>query len=430
MSISLRNSGPQPALLITLLTPELISVYDDPDLSARREELARLVETAGGIPVAEVTQARNKPNPATFFGKGKVEEIAEKASELEVDLVVINHEISPGQQNSLEDAIEVPVVDRTRLILDIFAQRARSREGKLQVELAQLAYLLPRLTGRGQELSRLAGGIGTRGPGETKLETDRRRVRQRMTDLRRDIAEVRKHRGLLRRRRKRDGVPTFALVGYTNAGKSTLLNRITGSDQVSEDKLFATLDPAIRRAELPSGLAAYLVDTVGFVRDLPRQLIAAFRATLEEVVEADFLVHVVDVSHPEWREQVAAVEEVLLGMGVSTDGAITVLNKADRLCEPPPEVEVRELSRPVQVSALTGEGIGDLLRLMDERIRDSRVRCDFDLDYSMMDLIDEIHRHGEIHSEKYHEDGIHLEVTLPRSVANRISDRVHPDHPG
>ncbi|MFW5896923.1 MAG: GTPase HflX, partial [Bacillota bacterium] len=226
MSISLDNPGPEPALLVTLLTPQLISVYDDPDLSARREELARLVETAGGIPVAEMTQARNRPDPATFFGKGKVGEIAEKASELGVELVVLNHELSPGQQNNLEDVIGVRVIDRTRLILDIFAQRARSREGKLQVELAQLAYLLPRLTGRGEELSRLAGGIGTRGPGETKLETDRRRVRQRMTDLRREITEVRKHRGLLRNRRRRDGVPTFALGGYTNAGKSTLMNRI------------------------------------------------------------------------------------------------------------------------------------------------------------------------------------------------------------
>ncbi len=429
MSISLDNPGPEPALLVTLLTPQLISVYDDPDLSARREELARLVETAGGIPVAEMTQARNRPDPATFFGKGKVGEIAEKASELGVELVVLNHELSPGQQNNLEDVIGVRVIDRTRLILDIFAQRARSREGKLQVELAQLAYLLPRLTGRGEELSRLAGGIGTRGPGETKLETDRRRVRQRMTDLRREITEVRKHRGLLRNRRRRDGVPTFALVGYTNAGKSTLMNRITGSDQASEDQLFATLDPAIRSAELPSGIAAYLVDTVGFVRDLPKQLLAAFRATLEEVVAADFLIHVVDVSHPEWPEQVSAVEEVLMGMDVSTDGAITVLNKIDRLCEALPEVELRELPRPVKVSAITGEGIDGLLRLMDDCIRHSRVRCELDLDYSMMDLIDEIHRHGEIHSEDYHEDGIHLEVSLPRSMANRILDKIGSNRP-
>ncbi len=428
MSIPVGNIGPEPALLATLITDELMATYQDETLSARREELARLVETAGGEPVGEITQVRGRPDPATFFGKGKVGEVGELAEELGVTLVVVNHELSPSQQRNLEDALSVGVVDRTRLILDIFAQRARSREGKLQVELAQLAYLLPRLTGRGQELSRLAGGIGTRGPGETKLETDRRRVRRRMTDLRHEISQVRAHRSLLREQRRREGAPVFALVGYTNAGKSTLMNRLTQATLGAEDKLFATLDPAIRRAELPSGLDTYLVDTVGFVRDLPGQLMDAFRATLEEVVEADFLIHVVDVSHPEWPEQVSAVEEVLLTLGISTDAALTALNKSDRLEEPPPEVDLRALPSPILVSATMGSGLNDLLRAMDALVRESRVHCTLDVDYSMMHLLDEIHRYGEIHVEKYHDQGVHLQATLPRGMADRVRSLLSKGH--
>ncbi len=424
MSIPVKRNTLERALLVTMIGDDLILTYDDPDLTARREELARLVDTAGGVPVGEITQYRRRPDPRTFVGKGKVEEIAEAIEELAVELVVFNHELSPGQQKNLEDSLGTRIIDRTRLILDIFAQRARSREGKLQVELAQLTYFLPRLTGRGEELSRLAGGIGTRGPGETKLEADRRRVRRRMTDLRREIAQIRAHRQLLRDRRRQDGVPVFALVGYTNAGKSTLLNRLTDSEQGAEDKLFATLDPAIRKASLPSGLDVYLVDTVGFVRDLPTQLMAAFRATLEEVVEADFLVHVVDASHSDWIEQVAAVEDVLAGMGVSTDGAITALNKVDRMEYPLAEVDTRELPRPVRVSALSGRGVRELLDLMDDVVRAVRLRCEFIVPYSMMDLLDEIHGHGEMHGEKYLEEGVRLDVTLPASMADRIRSKL------
>ncbi len=412
------------ALLVTVMTEDLIRTYGDPQLNARREELQRLLETAGGTAVGEVMQPRRRPDRATFVGKGKVEEISEALAASGAEMVVVNHELSPSQQRNLEDILEVRVVDRTRLILDIFAQRARSREGKLQVELAQLSYLLPRLTGRGEQLSRLAGGIGTRGPGETKLETDRRRVRRRMTDLREDIEEVRAHRRLLREKRRRDGVPVFALVGYTNAGKSTLLNHLTDSDQQAEDKLFATLDPAVRRTQLPSGLAAYLVDTVGFVRDLPSQLRSAFRATLEEVLEADYLIHVVDVSHHEWLEQISAVEEVLLSMGLTLDDAITVLNKVDRLDGSPPHAEVRELPNPVQVSAVTGDGIPGLRQVMDRIVRESRVRHEFDVPYSRMDVLDEIHRYGEIHAEEYREDGVRLDVTLPKSTAERTRSRL------
>lgn len=412
--------------VVTVVTSQLMREYGGADdrLATRREELNRLVNTAGGTIEVEFTQTKDTPDPATFVGSGKAEQIAEAVDSMDLDLVVFNHELSPSQQTNLEEVIDARIVDRTRLILDIFAQRAQSREGKLQVELAQLTYLLPRLTGMGEELSRLAGGIGTRGPGESKLETDRRRVRRRMTDVRREIESVRQHRHLQRERRLSQSIPIFALVGYTNAGKSTLLNRMTGADQLVEDQLFATLDPATRKFELPRSMEACLVDTVGFVRDLPEQLRAAFRATLEEVVEAQFLIHVVDVSHPDWVDQARTVTSMLEEMDVLDKETITALNKLDRIDAPVDPAAVRQLPRPVLLSAATGEGLDDLREEMASLAEQVRVHRTYDIPYSKMEIVDDLHKHAEIHREEYREEGVHLEVTLDEVQAKKTNAKL------
>ncbi len=409
---------------VTLLLDELVRDYDDDDLAIRREELRELIRTAGGTTVTEFTQARRKPDPATFVGRGKVQEIAEVAEDLNLDAVVFNHELSAGQQAELEDMMDIKVIDRTRLILDIFAQRARSKEGKLQVELAQLSYLLPRLTGMGEQLSRLAGGIGTRGPGETKLETDRRRVRERMADLRRRIADVREHRQRVRDRRRRRATPSFALVGYTNAGKSTLLNQLTEAGQFTEDKLFATLDPLVRQIDLPHSVEACLIDTVGFIRDLPAQLMAAFRATLEEITQADYIMHVVDISHDDWLRQVDAVLGVLRELGAEEKETITVLNKVDAAERQPDSYQMGQLANPITLSALHGIHLEELRELMSELIQRTRVRTTFDVPYEKMDVLDELHREAEVLSEKYTDHGVRVEVSINESLARRTSSRL------
>jgi len=298
------------------------------------EELVRLCETAGAQVVAEVIQSRRAPDPAYYIGKGKAQELAGLVEEKEANLVVVDEELSPSQTRNLEEVLDIRVIDRTALILDIFARRARTREGKLQVELAQLNYLLPRLTGRGKVLSRLAGGIGTRGPGETKLEVDRRVIRKRITDLKKEIESIKKQRALQRRARQKVPYPVVALVGYTNAGKSTLLNALTDSYVFTEDKLFATLDPTTRKIVLPGNQTILLTDTVGFIQKLPPHLVAAFRATLEEVQEADLLLHVVDFSHPDMERQMTAVHEVLEDLEVSEKPIIFVFNKIDLINDP------------------------------------------------------------------------------------------------
>ena len=298
------------------------------------EELVRLCETAGAQVVAEVIQRRRAPDSAYYIGKGKAQELAGLVEEKEANLVVVDEELSPSQTRNLEEVLDIRVIDRTALILDIFARRARTREGKLQVELAQLNYLLPRLTGRGKVLSRLAGGIGTRGPGETKLEVDRRVIRKRITDLKKEIESIKKQRALQRRARQKVPYPVVALVGYTNAGKSTLLNALTDSYVFTEDKLFATLDPTTRKIVLPGNQTILLTDTVGFIQKLPPHLVAAFRATLEEVQEADLLLHVVDFSHPDMERQMTAVHEVLEDLEVSEKPIIFVFNKIDLINDP------------------------------------------------------------------------------------------------
>jgi GTP-binding protein HflX len=332
------------------------------------EELGLLTEAAGAVVVGSVIQERPRRDPATLIGRGKVEDVVRLSAERAANLIVFDEELSPAQQRNLEAAAERKTVDRTQLILDIFARRARTREGRLQVELAQLDYMLPRLAGRGVVLSRLGGGIGTRGPGETKLETDRRRIRQRIQSIRREIERVRRERRTRREGRTRRGAPVVALVGYTNAGKSTLFNALTRSDAVVSDQLFMTLDPLVRRMRLGGGRHLLVVDTVGFIQKLPHQLVAAFRATLEEVAQADLVLHVVDASAEDVEAREAAVQEVLGEIGAAENARILVLNKSDRT--PSARASALHEARPgsVLVSARTGEGLPALLEELTTRL--------------------------------------------------------------
>ena len=332
------------------------------------EELALLARSAGARVVGTVLQERARRDPATLVGRGKAEEVKQACEERGADVVILDEDLAPAQQRNLEQAVERKTLDRTQLILDIFARRARTREGRLQVELAQLDYLLPRLAGKGVLLSRLGGGIGTRGPGETKLETDRRRIRQRIQSVKREIEHVRRERHTRREARQRRDVPVVALVGYTNAGKSTLFNALTSAGAVVSDQLFMTLDPLVRKVRLGPGRELLLVDTVGFIQKLPHALVAAFRATLEEVTEADLLLHVVDASAPGVEEREASVEAVLREIGAADRPRLLVLNKADRT---PPE-RMRALAEAragsAVVSALTGEGLEELLAAVASRL--------------------------------------------------------------
>ncbi|HEU4758739.1 MAG TPA: GTPase HflX, partial [Dehalococcoidia bacterium] len=342
------------------------------------DELALLTQTAGARVVGRAVQRLQRPSPATYVGKGKVQEVASQRDALDYSTVIFDDELTPSQQRNLEGALKVKVLDRTALILDIFAQHARTREGRLQVELAQHEYILPRLRGQWSHLERLEGRIGTRGPGETQLETDRRLIRDKIRRLKAQIEQVRRQRALHRRRRARQGVPVVSLVGYTNAGKSTLMRALSGADVLVEDKLFATLDPVTRRLRLPSGAAALLTDTVGFIQKLPTQLVAAFRATLEELEEAALLLHVVDITHPNAAEQARTVERTLAELGLGDRPRLTVLNKADALGEEEGSrkpvlsgVEGKEGALPawapdgLLVSALREWGLEELLRRVE-----------------------------------------------------------------
>ncbi len=366
-----------------------------------------------------ILQERPAPDPAYFVGRGKVDELHAQAEELGLDLLVFDDELTPGQQRNLEDRIGRKILDRTQLILDIFARRARTREGKLQVELAQLSYLLPRLAGKGIMLSRLGGGIGTRGPGETKLEMDRRRIRRRIARLRQELDAVRLHRGLQRARRKGVPVPVVALVGYTNAGKSTLFNALTLAGTVESVQLFSTLDPLLRRVTLPSKLEIVLSDTVGFVRKLPHDLIAAFRATLEEVREADLLLHVIDYAGPSWREQAAAVEETLREIGAAGKPVIEVWNKID-LLDPERAREAAAAAGdrgPVPISARSGEGLAALLARIQKELESFSVQVELVIPYDKASVLSLLHDQGKVTSESYQDDGIRVEVELPRAAA-------------
>ncbi|MEW6064263.1 GTPase HflX [Desulforamulus profundi] len=386
------------------------------------EELSSLADTAGAVVVGKFMQNRQRPEPATFIGKGKAEELADYCREAAANIVISDRELSPAQARNLEEKIGIKVIDRTQLILDIFARRAQTKEGKLQVELAQLKYLLPRLTGLGTQLSRLGGGIGTRGPGETKLETDRRRIRKRISDLERELKEVQQHRALLRKDRRDEPLPLVSLVGYTNAGKSTLLRTLTGADVLVEDKLFATLDPTTRRVRLPNNDIVLLTDTVGFIQSLPHHLVAAFRATLEEVQEADLLLHVVDVSHPNCEGQIRAVESVLESLKSLNKPVIMVFNKMD-LLQDPQDLPLTEYPK-VNISALTGQGIEQLLSLIADALKERYSVVKLWIPYDKTNLVSLLHQKGNVRKEEYGVEGIQLEVEISRIWANRVKEQL------
>ena len=398
------------------------------DAERSLEELARLAETAGSGVVDGLIQRRDRPDPATYIGSGKAAELRAVVVETGADTVICDGELTPGQLRQLEDVVKVKVVDRTWLILDIFAQHARSREGKAQVSLAQMQYLLPRLRGWGESLSRQAGGraggqtggLGTRGPGETKIETDRRRINSQMAKLRREIKEMKTARDTQRRDRRRHGVPSVAIAGYTNAGKSSLLNRITGAGVLVEDALFATLDPTVRRATTPTGREFTVADTVGFVRHLPHQLVEAFRSTLEEVSESDLILHVVDGSDDQPEDQINAVREVLQEIGAHHVPEIIVLNKADAA---EPETVARILRREphaIVVSARTGEGIPELLALVEHDLPRAAVEVDVLVPYDRGDLVARAHKDGEVEKIDHTETGTRLVARVPASLAQEL----------
>ncbi len=391
------------------------------------DELAELVRSAGGTVAGSILQMRDKPDPATLVGRGKLEEIEIEARTHRAPLVIFDASLTPSQQRNIEKVLDCHVIDRTQLILDIFARHARSREGQLQVELAQLNYLLPRLSGRGTELSRLGGGIGTRGPGEQKLETDRRRIRDRVGRIKQNIEAVRKQRAMRREARQAVPLGTVALVGYTNAGKSTLFNALSKAGVLVSAKMFATLDPTVRAIRLPSGRRVLLSDTVGFIRDLPPALIAAFRATLEEVQEASLLLHVADVSNPYHAEQDAEVEKVLAKLGVGDRPRLHVCNKIDRL--PPAELDALLAANgsKVYVSALRGTGLDELLSRMDAAMpEDAVVRLRLRIPLSDGRMLALVHALGRVHSSHVEETSMEIDAELPESLANRLNSYAIP----
>lgn len=390
---------------------------------ASLSELSLLADTAGADPVEAVLQHRDRPDPATYIGRGKAEELREVAEALDIDVVVFDDELSPAQQRNLEKLLGRDVVDRVALILDIFAQHATSQEGMVQVELAQLRYRLPRLRGRGLELSQQAGGIGTRGPGETQLEVDRRRLQRRMTKLEQDLKRLAKTRGTQRKARRRRGLHRVAVVGYTNAGKSTLLNALANADVLVEDRLFSTLDPTTRRLELPGGETILCSDTVGFVRRLPHQLVEAFRSTLEEVTEADLLIHLVDATAPDAEDQIEAVRDVLREIGGSDIPELLVINKID-MADAARVHEIAPTSDTLAVSARTGEGIDKLLDAIGAQLRALSVVTELEIPYERGDVLAALHRDGEVLIEVHGDHGTRVQARLGDSERSRFREYV------
>lgn len=406
----------------------LVGLHDSRESKTEQEmsfaELEKLAETAGVAVAGSVRQTREAPDPKWLIGKGKVQELRALVEGTGATTVIFDQELSGIQVRNLEEALDAKIIDRTQLILDIFAQRARTREGILQVELAQLSYLLPRLSGQGKNLSRLGGGIGTRGPGETKLETDRRHIRRRIGELKEQLAEVQNHRALQRDRRKKTGAIQVALVGYTNAGKSTLLRQLTRAETLVENRLFATLDPLSRGLRLPGGREIVLTDTVGFIRNLPHELVAAFRSTLEEVNEADLLLHVVDSTSPVRDEQMAVVDQVLDELGAGGKERITVFNKIDA-CD---EEEAAFLSDPdhpsVQVSAFDGQSLNVLLERIEEML--SGGTAVYRIPAARGDLAALVHRIGDVADERMEEEDIVYTVKLDKRAHETLGHRLAP----
>jgi len=392
-----------------------VSTGDGTDVSASLDELEELVKTAGAVTVDKVIQNRERIHPGTYLGKGKIEEIRERVFELGATGVVCDDELSPAQMRNLEDALQIKVMDRTMVILDIFAARATTREGKIQVELAQLKYRSARLVGLRSSLSRLGGGIGTRGPGEKKLEMDRRLIHDRISILKSDLEDVKRHREVARQQRDKNHMPVAAIVGYTNAGKSTLLNRMTDAGILAEDKLFATLDPTTRNLSLPGGQQILLTDTVGFIRKLPHHLIEAFKSTLEEAKYSDIILHVVDCSNPQMEIQMHVVYETLRELGVTDKVMVTVFNKIDAAG---PDTTLKDFSSDFQVriSARTGEGIDELENLLESILRSRRIYLEKVYSYKDAGKIQQIRKYGQLLKEEYLEDGILVNAYVPAEL--------------
>jgi GTP-binding protein HflX len=394
------------------------------DAESSLEELRRLADTAGADPVEAVLQRRDAPDPGTYIGSGKAAELRETADALDVDVVVFDDELNPAQQRNLEKLFGRDVVDRVALILDIFAQHARSQEGMVQVELAQLRYRLPRLRGRGTELSRLGGGIGTRGPGETQLEVDRRRIQRRITKLEEALKRLGKTRATQRKARRRRELVTVALIGYTNAGKSTLLNRLTRTDALVEDRLFSTLDPTTRRLRLSGGETILLSDTVGFIRKLPHELVEAFRSTLEEVADADLLLHVVDGAAEDAGHQIEAVRTVLREIAAESIPELVVINKIDAAPPEPMRAVLALQPDAVMVSAVTGEGVDKLLEAVGDRIRALDRVVELVVPYDRGDILAALHREGDVLIEVHDERGTRVRARIPDAGIGRFADFV------
>jgi GTP-binding protein HflX len=417
--------------------PNAGSLWDAQD---SLDELAALARTAGAEVVGSAVQRLSRPNPALYVGRGRAHELAALRAELDLDLLIVDDELSPTQQRNLEELTDLRVIDRTALILDIFAQHARTREGQLQVELAQLEYRLPRLTGRGKDLSRVGGGsrgsggggvggaIGVRGPGETKLEIDRRRIRSRIAEVRRSLDGVRQQRAQQRRQRAAQAIPTVAIVGYTNAGKSTLFNALTSARVIAENKLFATLDPTTRQVALPGGQQILLSDTVGFIQKLPTTLVAAFRATLEEVVEADALLEVVDATHENAVEQSQTVNDVLEELGAYDKPRVTALNKIDLLANPT-SLDTAIYPNAVAVSAVTRRGLEALLAKIGEVLTEDMLYLRALVPYSRGDLLEQWRRRGRVLRQNETEEGTRVEGLAPRAVAALLTPFCLPEEP-
>lgn len=396
-----------------------VSEQDGDDAEDSVAELAELVKTAGATVVGTLIQKRETIHPGLYVGTGKVEEIAEMIVDTGATGIVCDDELSPAQLKNLEAALDTKVMDRTLIILDIFAARATTSEGKIQVELAQLKYRLSRLTGLGRSMSRLGGGIGTRGPGEKKLEMDRRLIKDRIAQLNRELKEVRLHREVTRARRQRNQIPVAAIVGYTNAGKSTLLNRLTDAGVLEEDKLFATLDPTTRVLELPGRQEILLTDTVGFIRKLPHHLIEAFKSTLEEAKYADYILHVVDASNPQREKQMHIVYETLYNLDIKEKTIITLFNKQDAVTDPEPLRDFKA-DRTMNISAREGMGLEELKELLAELLREDKVLVERTISYGEAGIIQQIRKQGELLEEDYRPEGIYIKAYVPMELYGKL----------
>lgn len=408
------DNSPERALLLSVDTGDF-------DAESSIEELTLLAESAGAEVIGSIIQRKSTPDGATYVGTGRLHEAELFCDNQEIDIIICDGELTPSQIRNIENATRVRVVDRTQLILDIFALRAKTREGKLQVELAQLKYALPRLTGKGKQMSRLGGGIGTRGPGETKLESDRRHIMRRMHALQEQLTEVEKRRGLLRRRRDKNGVITVALVGYTNAGKSTLMNALTDAGVLAEDKLFATLDPTSRKLTLPNGQDVMLIDTVGFVSRLPHDLVKAFRSTLEEAAEADVVLNVCDASDPHCTEHIEITTQILKDLGCAGDNIITVMNKCDKAEN---IFDIIAMCKTVMISALKGVNLDLLLREIEKCLAMQSVELTLLIPFSKGGELNTIRNTGKILSEEFTPEGTLIKVILPASDVDKYKEYI------